>query len=189
MSLTSTLTGDVVECGSYRGGSAAVIGQSLSAGRTLWVLDSFQGMPEVSQQDNFHKAGDFADTNAETVRGGLRQLGVQANVVPGFFSETLGRLPERISLAHIDCDLYEAVRDCLAAVYPRMERGGVILLDDYGAPTCEGAKQATDDFCSSSNEKLERLSQPSHGIWVGHPHGLREALLRCSGAALRAALR
>src|ERR1035441_3074949 len=45
------IPGDVVECGTYRGGSAAILGTTLSAGQQLWLFDSFQGMPPVTSVD------------------------------------------------------------------------------------------------------------------------------------------
>src|SRR5262249_15302486 len=86
--LTGEGGGDVVECGSYRGGSAAVLGQALTDSRLLWVFDSFQGMPEAAAADNFHGRGDFADTSLITVKGGLDALGIRYQAVPGFFAET-----------------------------------------------------------------------------------------------------
>ncbi len=43
--------GDFVECGTCRGGSAAVLASALSSDRHLWLYDSFQGMPETKEID------------------------------------------------------------------------------------------------------------------------------------------
>jgi O-methyltransferase len=187
--LTRGVDGDIVECGTYCGGSAAVLGQAASDGRTLWVFDSFQGMPETVAADNFHARGDFGDTSVAAVQAALGRLRVRCRVVPGFFSETLGQLPGRISMAHIDCDLYEAVRDCLQAVRERMAPGGVIVLDDYGAPTCAGARQATDEFLAATGEVLHPLCGPQHAIWAGRAGNLRRALIRQLGATASLVLR
>lgn len=36
--------------------------------------------------------------------------------------------------------------DCCKFFYPRMERGGVMIFDDYGFVSCPGAKMGVDKF-------------------------------------------
>ncbi len=168
---TRNIPGDVIEFGTFRGGSAGVILQNLALEKTLHVCDSFQGMPDTAAEDNFHRKGDFAETGAERVIGGLSRLGGNFRPNVGFFNKTIpemeGSGPHKLSFAHIDADLYESVRDALAFCYPRMGEGSIIILDDYEAPSCEGAKQAVDEFFASRPERVERLSRPAHGCLIG----------------------
>src|ERR1700740_2850565 len=84
------LSGDFIEFGSYKGGSAGVIGlQLVGTNKTLHVCDSFQGLPEVSVYDNFHKDGDFGDTSEHAVRCGLGRLCVPFEIHAGLFSVTV----------------------------------------------------------------------------------------------------
>jgi O-methyltransferase len=135
------------------------------------VCDSFEGMPETVAEDNFHAKGDFSDTGAEKVIKGLSRLNGNFQAHVGFFSDTIPKLaaegPRKLSFAHIDADLYESVRDALEFCYPRMSPGGLIILDDYGAPTCAGAKHAADEFFSTRPETIVKLSHPAHGCVVG----------------------
>lgn len=185
--LTNDLEGDVIEFGTFRGGTAGLILQNLTEGKVMHVSDSFKGMPDVSSRDNFHNEGDFAETDEETVVQGLAQLG--GNFMPhvGFFSHTIPAMekfgPHRLAFAHIDADLYESVYEALEFCYPRMTNGGVMILDDYGAPSCLGAKQAADEFFAERPETLVALSQPSYGCLVGGGD-LFEALTRETGAPL-----
>ena len=39
------------------------------------------------------------------------------------------------AFVHIDVDQYQSTYDSLAYFYPRMSAGGVIVNDDYGAPS------------------------------------------------------
>jgi O-methyltransferase len=167
--------GDYAEFGSYRGGSAGVIGLELiGSNKKLHVCDSFRGMPSTSAQDNFHQQGDFAATSAARVRKGLADLRIPAIIHPGFFSETIPKLPDtKLAFVHIDADLYESVRDCLQYCYPRMLAGTVIIFDDYGAPTCEGARSAVDEFFVNRTEVPEQLTADSWGVLVGHKGGLQ----------------
>src|ERR1700688_2891986 len=53
--IPSALKGDVVECGCYVGGSSVNLSLACAlAGRRLVIYDSFQGLPEPSEQDRIH---------------------------------------------------------------------------------------------------------------------------------------
>jgi O-methyltransferase len=162
--------GETIEFGSYRGGSAAIIAtRLLGTPKTLHIVDSFQGLPAPSKEDNFHAAGDFNDTNADKVRSALAALGLNVNVHVGFFSDVFPSLRDlRFALVHIDADLYSSVMECLEFCYPRMVRDGIMIFDDYAAPTCEGAKLAVDQFFAERPEKVTRLSTPAYGVRIGH---------------------
>jgi O-methyltransferase len=167
------LPGDFIEFGCYKGGSAGVIGLQL-VGTNKTLRDSFQGMPETSVFDNFHKPGDFGDTSEQAVRSGLSLLGVPFEIHTGPFSNTthtIGNL--QLAFAHIDTDLYASVKESLHFCYQHMTAQGIIIFDDYGAPTCQGAKRAVDEFFVHKTEKPEELSAESWGVWLGHRSGLR----------------
>ena len=54
--------------------------------------------------------------------------------------------PESIALLRLDTDWYESTRHELTHLYPRLVRGGVLIIDDYGH--WQGARQATDEYFS-----------------------------------------
>jgi predicted O-methyltransferase YrrM len=56
----------------------------------------------------------------------------------------------KISLLHIDVDLYEPVKEILEQLYDRVSTGGIIILDDYG--TFAGTNKAVDDFFNNRAE-------------------------------------
>lgn len=180
ISYTSDIEGDVIEFGTFRGGSAGVIIQNLGEDKKLHVCDSFVGMPDVSSEDNFHQKGDFAGTNVHKVNRGLSSLSPRFEIHEGFFDQTIkqleDRIPFKISFAHIDVDLYESVLACLAFCYPRMSDGGIIIFDDYGAKTCLGAKKAVDEFFAHKIETVVSLSQPAHGCIIGGGNAFEELL-------------
>jgi hypothetical protein len=148
------IAGDVVECGAARGGSAALMGLTLSllgAERVLWVFDTFEGLPPPTLDDP-----DFETAKAYTgeCRGELdevvalfERLGILRNsrFVKGLFQETLHSCPiEEIAVLHIDGDWYDSVRTCLYELYERVSPGGIIQFDDYGH--WAGARRAVDEF-------------------------------------------
>ena len=135
------IEGEFWECGVYRGGSAKFI-RDVIGDRVLRLFDTFCGMPEVSDKDPVHRKGDFDDTSLERVKEK-----VDASFHPGLIPETFKGLEDSlISFAHVDVDIYQSVKDCCEFIYPRLNKGGVMLFDDYGHPSCIGARLAMEEY-------------------------------------------
>lgn len=149
------LPGDIWECGVYKGGTAAmmaaVLRDSARPDKKLFLFDTFQGMPETDAKKDLHRQGDFRDTSIEAVRAyvGNDDLCVFR---PGFIPDTFKDLESAtIAFAHIDLDIYKSILDCLNFVWPRLSFGGFLVFDDYGFPSCPGARAAVDEFFSASS--------------------------------------
>lgn len=141
--------GNFWECGVYKGGTASLfvaILREQGSVKKLHLFDTFEGMPQTDAEKDLHKKGDFSDTSLAAVQAHV-DGGEIATFHPGFIPDTFARLDsERIAFAHIDVDIYQSVMDCLVYIYPRLSPGGVIVFDDYGFPSCPGARRAVDDF-------------------------------------------
>jgi O-methyltransferase len=148
------LPGDAVEVGVYKGGTARLLaGQLAGAEKTLYVFDTFEGLPSPDEEKDTLKKGDFGDVSFEEVRSFLSGSG-NVNVTKGFFPESGAFLSgHRFCFAHVDVDLYRSVLDCCEFLWPRMNPGGVVVFDDYGDVSCPGAKQAVDEFFSDKPER------------------------------------
>jgi hypothetical protein len=151
------IPGDVVECGTARGGSAALLGLAIKESgipRTLWVFDTFEGIPPPTAADPDH---DMAVPYTGSFRGELAQvsalfdrLGIRANArfVKGRFEETVPATDVgTIAVLHLDGDWYSSVKVCLDYLYDRVSPGGVIQIDDYGH--WQGARKAVDEFMAA----------------------------------------
>lgn len=146
--------GDVVECGTARGGSAALMGLTLNrldSRRTLWVFDTFEGLPPPTLDDpDFETAKLYIGKcrgELDEVEALFQRLGIlsSSRLVKGLFQKTLPACTvEKIAVLHIDGDWYESVRVCLDHLYDRVSPGGIIQIDDYGH--WEGARKAVDEF-------------------------------------------
>jgi O-methyltransferase len=140
--------GDLIEAGAWRGGAALLMRatlDSLGDERTVYVADSFQGFPDGAAAGL--SGFDFLAVPLEEVRESFARLGLERNVefVPGFFEETLAGLAgRRWALVRLDADTYEPTRAALHALYPGLEPGGFLVLDDYGS--FEGCREAVDEF-------------------------------------------
>jgi hypothetical protein len=161
------IPGAIVECGVWRGGSMMAIALTLlrlgEQSRDLYLFDTFEGMPPATAHDV-----DFAgEAGASKVAAGTRAGGrgwlfasledvrravlgtgydpARVHFVKGRVEDTLpGEAPEQISLLRLDTDWYESTRHELRHLYPRLARGGVLIIDDYGY--WKGARQATDEY-------------------------------------------
>ncbi|MEO6565157.1 MAG: TylF/MycF/NovP-related O-methyltransferase [Casimicrobiaceae bacterium] len=149
-----SLKADFVECGVYKGGTAMLIAKAIAASRSdtrLCLFDTFEGMPATDPSRDLHKAGDFADTSRSDVEARVVAIpGVRPDRIalfPGWIPATFNdaRL-ERVALAHIDVDIHRSVIDCCEHLYPRVVDGGFMVFDDYGFPSCPGARMAVDEF-------------------------------------------
>lgn len=150
--------GALVDCGTYNGGSTAL----LSAGaprRPIWAFDSFDGLPPPSERDtndpnaDFEAAADFFRQQCVGSEERLREAvdlygaGALLQVRPGWFADTLPLAREEIgpiAVLHIDGDWYDSVYTVLENLYELVVSGGAIVIDDYAA--VPGAGRAADDF-------------------------------------------
>ena len=158
------IEGDIVECGVYRGGSAAILGYALRRlriKRHLWLFDSFQGLPKPSGPDGPDAArleGDVVGDEAN-VRRLLRRNDApmdRVHIIGGWFRDTFPNAPVgRVALLHIDVDWYESYKACLDRFYDALEPGGVVILDDYEYKEFPGCKAALDEFIRARSLAIE----------------------------------
>jgi O-methyltransferase len=144
----STAEGEFWECGVYRGGTAMLLaGIMSSATRSvpLRLFDTFEGMPRTDTKLDHHREGDFGDVDLSDIRSRLSAAWTRFHV--GLIPDTFAGLEDsRIAFAHIDVDIYSSVKSACEFIFPRMAPGGFLLFDDYGFPSCAGARKAIDEF-------------------------------------------
>ena len=70
----------------------------------------------------------------------------KVTVKPGFFPESLEGLEERFCLVSLDVDFYRTTLEGLRYFWPRLEKGGYLLLHDWGSTTLPGVAKALADF-------------------------------------------
>lgn len=132
--------GDVCECGSFQGLSAANLSLVCRlAGRRLVICDSFEGLPEPkegeglailphrSQHYDFQK-GQYRGT-LETVRANITRYGAieVCDFVEGYFEATLPGLDRKLVVVFEDADLPSSVQTCLEHLWGKLADGGVFF--------------------------------------------------------------
>ena len=174
--LVDEVPGDLVETGVWRGGCGilmrAVLKANLDASRSVWLADSFQGLPAPSPAKYPQDAGDahsqltpYLGVSLETVRHHFEEyelLDDRVRFLPGWFHETLPLAPiERIAVLRLDGDMYESTHVALSALYHKLSVGGFVIVDDYGA--LSNCRLAVDDFRHANG-----ISEPIVPVdWTG----------------------
>ncbi|MGQ9866103.1 MAG: class I SAM-dependent methyltransferase [Pseudanabaenaceae cyanobacterium] len=177
--------GNIVECGSYKGGAAAlmaaVVKRYSRRSRQVFACDTFAGMPEptdvdrhlgVPANDTGFGVGTLAAPVTENLTKICEQLGVSDLVVPvvGLFAETLPQFRsqmEDIALLHADGDWYESTRDIFQHLYGAVLPGGVVQIDHYGH--WEGCRQAVEEFATGRGETWDLQPIDYTGVFFYKP--------------------
>lgn len=156
--LENKVPGDLIETGVWRGGASILMAATLKAygdtERTVWVADSFRGLPKpgagahpADAADPLWKFSDLA-VPLEEVKDNFLKYGVlsdQVRFLPGWFEDTLPSAPiESLSILRLDGDMYDSTMVALENLYSKLSVGGYVIVDDYSA--LEGCKQAVDEF-------------------------------------------
>jgi hypothetical protein len=170
---TGTVRGEIVELGVFKGNSffrwikfRDLLENTNS--RKIIGFDSFGDFPEAGfEADKNKRAAFISETNGgesislEEMRQLLLQQRLDKNVelVKGDILKTLPAYIKanphlKISLLHIDVDLFEPTKLALELLFPLVVKGGIIVLDDYGA--FAGANKAIDDYFKD-NVEIKKL--------------------------------
>ena len=166
--VVNAIPGDIVECGVWRGGSMMAVARTLVAlgdtSRDLWLFDTYEGMSPPTAEDVSY-SGRSAEAilaktpreagmnywciaSVEDVAENIRGTGYppdRIHLVKGKVEDTLpAEGLGRIALLRLDTDWYESTRHELVHLWPRLEPGGVMIVDDYGH--WQGARRAVDEY-------------------------------------------
>lgn len=135
------LEGDFVECGVNLGVLSGTMADYLdfaSLPRTFWLYDTFNGIPP-EQMSPTEAAGIAGWHNQHNYTTDVYDLAVQrfarfpnARLVRGRVPDTLAeQAPEKVAFLHLDMNITYPEVAAAEFFWPRLARGGIILLDDY----------------------------------------------------------
>jgi hypothetical protein len=164
--LSRAVPGNIIEFGTYQGYSMRVLRDELwrakvwdrrQRGKRLYACDSFEGLPEGYE----HLASGTFATPVPKLRG--------VRIVKGFFDASL--TPElaaevgRVSLAHLDADLYSSTVTVLDWLGPLLGPGSLLLFDEFlGEDPAEA--RAFAEWCEKNEIKVALL-----GLFGREPSG------------------
>ncbi len=174
--LADNVPGDLLETGVWRGGACifmkAVLNRFGDLSRTVWLADSFQGLPKPTADADKEKRYDLADcdfmkVSQEQVQANFERFNLldeRVRFLKGWFCDTLPTAPiKQLSLLRLDGDLYDSTRDALNAMYHRVSPGGFIVVDDYGS--WNGCRVAVDEFRKQHGIESEMTKIDFTGVY------------------------
>ncbi|MFZ0637709.1 MAG: TylF/MycF/NovP-related O-methyltransferase [Candidatus Acidiferrales bacterium] len=167
--LSNGIPGDIIEAGTWRGGAAIFLRAILKAygitDRTVWVADSFEGLPTPDQEKFPADAGSYDHTNIylavplERVKLNFSRFGLlddQVRFLKGWFKDTLpGLTDKKLSVIRLDADMYESTIEALRSLYANLSIGGYVVIDDYALACC---REAVNDF-RDANQITEEIQE------------------------------
>jgi hypothetical protein len=171
--MTVDLPGDIVECGVFKGASFIRFAGfrdmfGLSTSRKLLGFDTFGTFPETGHDDDQKYRQEFIDEagsesiSKEQLMEVLKAKKSDMNVelIEGDLVKTAPEYVQKnpnltISFINLDTDVYEPAVAALEYFWPRLVRGGVLVLDDYGV--FPGETKAVDDYFKDKNVRIQKL--------------------------------
>ncbi|GGW63362.1 TylF/MycF/NovP-related O-methyltransferase [Alishewanella tabrizica] len=181
--ITQGLEGDIIEFGVGRGRSLLTIlslatyyNNVNNTSKKIFALDSFEGFPEPTKEDESPRApkkGEWASSpnkqfnySPESLNIIIKNAAIPANtlqnlhVIKGFFSDTISKISSsKISILHLDGDLYQSVKTPLVGLADRIVPGGIVVIDDYllqdanqSSEPFPGARTAVEEFLRQRND-------------------------------------
>ena len=179
--------GSIVECGVFRGETLLLWAKFLEIfcmgdrTKTVYGFDHWEGLKNLKDQDGpenaamhqgAYDAGDYKQELLDLIELFDADRFVpqkpRIKLVDGDLLETLPKFVAenpgvRISLLHLDVDLYEPTLAALEHLYPLVSKGGVVILDEYGFEDFPGESKAVEDYFGDAMPRLEKLS------WFANP--------------------
>ena len=171
--LRNNVPGDLIETGAWRGGTTIFMRAILKGhgvnDRTVWVADSFEGLPAASVGYGRRRPqpGQISESVSGNVRANFERFDLlddQVRFLQGYFCDTLPNAPiERLAILRLDGDLYSSTMDSLRNLYHRVSPGGYVIVDDYHSWV--SCRQAVTDFLKENKIDPEIHTVTDGAYW------------------------
>ncbi len=172
--MVQKVPGTIIECGVFKGASLVrfamfreIFGNADS--KKIIGFDVFGPFPETKfkpdeeYRKNFIQSAGLESISVDQLFKVLKHKKIDRNVefVEGDICETVPKYvkehPElKISLLHLDTDIYDPSAVVLEHFWPKLVKGGILVLDDYGF--FPGETKAVDEYFKEKDAKISKLS-------------------------------
>lgn len=171
--LTLNIPGDIIECGVFKGASLArfaMFRKLFEADRKKKIIgfDTFGEFPvtefegDIPMRDHFIESSGDSSIAADQLMKVLnyKSCGENIELIEGDITKTVPEYLEKnpdlkISLLNLDTDIYEPAVTILEHFYPKIQSGGILILDDYDV--FPGETKAVNDFFKNKNVEIRRF--------------------------------
>jgi len=171
------IPGDLIETGVWRGGSSAMMRGVMKCrnvtDRKVYLADSFEGLPPPNDEEypddkgsKYHTRGRLAIgvQAVENTFNAYDLMDDQVEFVVGWFKDTLPKLEvPSFALVRLDGDMYESTIQAIEALYPKLSKGGFLIVDDYGG--IKACRTAIHDYREAQGITDEIHKIDHTGVW------------------------
>ena len=171
LKLSSKIPGCIIECGVFKGISLirlATFLKLLKSNKKIIAFDTF-GKHTTTKISSDHKRrnkllshGKEGISEKQLMKV-LKHKGLEKNIqlIKGDITEVgpmyLKQHPKlKISLLNLDVDFYEPSVSILKNFYPKLSKGGILMLDDYGI--WDGETTAVNEYFTGKKIKIRKFS-------------------------------
>ena len=171
--LKAGIPGAFVECGVWKGGSVMAMAETMIESdereRDIYLFDTFEGMPRPTEEDvdytgkkaseTFDEkkidedSSNWGNVSLEVVKANLNLVTYPIHLlhfVKGKVENTIPKsAPDQIAFLRLDTDFYTSTKHELEHLFPRLAKGGVLIIDDYGHYM--GARKAVDEYLAENH--------------------------------------
>ncbi len=175
--ISNGIDGSIVECGVWKGGGTmSMMLKLMDLGeerRDFFLFDTFSGMAGLSGFDEKNGMGnaetrrkfnrqqqgsknDWCCAPLQEVKKNVQSIKYPADRIHYVVGDVRDTLPQtgvgEIAILRLDTDWYESTKQELETLFPKLARGGVLIVDDYGA--WKGAQKAVDEYFQSQSRSI-----------------------------------
>ena len=169
--MSSKIPGCIIECGVFKGASLirfATFLKLLKSNKKIIAFDTF-GKHTTTKISSDHKRRKILLSHGKEaisekqLMNILKRKGLEKNIqlIKGDITETVPRYLKlnpnlKISLLNLDVDFYEPSMTILKNFYPKLSKGGILMLDDYGI--WDGETMAVNEYFHGKKIKIRKFS-------------------------------
>jgi O-methyltransferase len=177
--IDNKVPGVLVECGVAAGAQIAAMEMANTENRLILAYDSFEGIPLGGvydlEQPGIGKpkhdvtlplserlvSSGITKHSIDKVKRNFDQLGIpykNVQFIKGWFQDTLplNNISD-IALLRLDGDLYESTMVCLEYLFPKVSKGGIVIIDDYALA---GANKAFHEYMERNDIEFTLIKLP-----------------------------
>ena len=171
--MTKHLEGAIVECGIFKGASFtrfAMLRQlTQNNQRKILGFDTFQKFPPAKFEpdkvlrEQFTQSAGENSISVKQLKKILQYKGISKNfeLIKGDIIKTIPEYikknpKQKFSLINLDVDLFEPSIIILKNLFPKLQKNGILILDDYGV--FPGETKAVDEYFSDKNIKIKKFN-------------------------------
>ena len=167
--MSSKIPGCIIECGVFKGASLirfATFLKLLKSNKKIIAFDTF-GKHTTTKISSDHKRRKILLSHGKEaisekqLMNILKRKGLEKNIqlIKGDITETVPNYLKlnpklKISLLNLDVDFYEPSMSILKNFYPKLSKGGILMLDDYGV--WDGETMAVDEYSIDKKIKIRK---------------------------------